>query len=84
MKHPWQVIIEDRLPRKVFNLVDVLVSRTNFGLITVKTRKSCVFAFTSERHVRKVFSDLTTGSRGIVVEISIKTSYLLTLHSCVY
>ena len=25
-----------------------------------------------------------TGSRGIIVEISIKTSYLLKLHSCIY
>jgi len=36
-----------------------LVSCTNFGLITVKTRKNCVFAFTRERRVRKVFNNLT-------------------------
>ena len=59
VKHPWQVIVEDRLPRELFNVLDSLVNRTNFGLITMKTRKNCVFAFTVERRVRKVFNDLT-------------------------
>ena len=62
VKHPWQVIVEDRLPRELFNVLDSLVSRTNFGLITVKTKKNCVFAFTAERRVRKVFMTLLTNS----------------------
>ena len=60
VKHPWQVIVEDRLPRELFNVLDSLVSRTNFGVITLKKRrKNCLFAFTKERHARKVFNDLT-------------------------
>lgn len=64
VKHPWQVIVEDRLPIELFNVLESLVSCTNFGLITVKTRKNCVFAFTRERRVRKVFNDLTDQQLG--------------------
>ena len=64
VKHPWQVIVEDRLPRELFNVLNVLVSRSNFGVIVVKTRKTCVFAFTKERRVRKVFNDLTDEKLG--------------------
>ena len=42
VNHPWQVIVEDRLLRELFNVLDVLVSRSNFGVIVVKTRKTCV------------------------------------------
>ena len=64
VKHPWQVILEDRLPIELFNILESLVSCTNFGLITVKTRKNCVYAFTKERSVRKVFNDLTDHQLG--------------------
>ena len=37
-------------------------NRSNFGV--VKTRKTCVFAFTNERLVRKVFNDLTNQKLG--------------------
>ena len=59
VKHPWQVVVEDRLPRELFTILEATVSRTNYGNITVKTQKNCVFAFTSYNRVKKVFSDLT-------------------------
>ena len=59
VKHPWQVIVEEKLPRELFDVFETIVSRTNFGVITIKTPKNCVFAFTSHNRVRKVFSDCT-------------------------
>ena len=59
VKHPWQVIVEEKLPRELFDFFETIVSRTNFGVITIKTPKNCVFAFTSHNRVRKVFSDCT-------------------------
>lgn len=59
VKHPWQVIVEEKLAKELFQMIEATVSRTNFGAITVKTQKNCVFAFTSKNRVRKVFSDLT-------------------------
>lgn len=59
VKHPWQVIVEEKLPRELFDVFETIVSRTNFGVITSKTLKNCVFAFTSHNRVRKVFSDCT-------------------------
>lgn len=59
VKHPWQVIVEEKLPRELFDVFKTIVSRTNFGVITIKTPKNCVFAFTSHNRVRKVFSDCT-------------------------
>ena len=46
VKHPWQVVMDDRLPRELFDILEAAVLRTNFGVITAKTQKSCVFAFT--------------------------------------
>ena len=62
VKHPWQVIVEDKLPKELFNVLTAIVSRTNFGVITVRTPKNCVYAFTSKSRVRKVFCDLTDES----------------------
>jgi len=59
VKHPWQVIVEEKLPRELFDVFETIVSLTNFGVITIKTRKNCVSAFTSHNRVRKVFSDCT-------------------------
>ena len=59
VKHPWQVIVEDKLTREHFGILEATVTRTNFGVITVKRQRNCVFAFTSYHRVRKVFSDLT-------------------------
>ena len=51
--------MEEKLPRELFDVFETIVSRTNFGVITIKTPKNCVFAFTSHNRVRKVFSDCT-------------------------
>ena len=59
VKHPWQVIVEEKLSRELFDVFETIVSRTNFGVITIKTPKNCVFTFTSHSQVRKVFSDCT-------------------------
>ena len=59
VKHPWQVIVEVKLARELFGILEATVSRTNFGVITVKTQRNCVFAFTSYHRVRKVVFDLT-------------------------
>ena len=47
MKHPWQVVMVNRLPRELFDILEAAVLRTKFGVITVKTQKNCVFAFTN-------------------------------------
>ena len=62
VKHPWQVIVEDKLPKELFDMVAATVSRTSFGVISVKTQKNCVFAFTSHIRIRNLFSDLTDQS----------------------
>jgi len=59
VKHPWQVVMVDRLPRELFDILEAAVLRTNFGVITMKTQKNCVFAFTNYHQVRKLLSDLT-------------------------
>ena len=59
VKHPWQVIVEDRLSGELFKILEATVSRTNYSVITVKTQKNCVFVFAAYNRVRKVFSDLT-------------------------
>ena len=59
VKNPWHVILEDRLPKELFGLLEEVVSKTRYGLITVKTQKNCVFAFTSRIRVRRVFCALT-------------------------
>ena len=51
--------MDDRLPRELFDIFEAAVLRTNFGVITAKTQKNCVFAFTCYHRVRKLFSDLT-------------------------
>ena len=42
VKHPWQVIVEDKLPKELFNVLTAIVSRTNFGVITARTPKNCL------------------------------------------
>ena len=59
VKNPWHVILEDRLPIELFIILEEVVSKTRYGLITVKTQKNCVFAFTSRIRVRGVFCALT-------------------------
>ena len=59
VKNPWHVILEDRLPKELFGVLEEVVSKTRYGLITVKTQKNCVFAFTSRIRVRRVFCALT-------------------------
>lgn len=59
VKNPWHVILEDRLPKELFIILEEVVSKTRYGLITVKTQKNCVFAFTSRIRVRRVFCALT-------------------------
>ena len=59
VKHPWQVVMDNRLLKKLFYIFEAAVLQTNFGPITRKTQKSCVIAFTSHHRVRKLFSDLT-------------------------
>ena len=43
-------------------MVAATVSRTSFGVISVKTQKNCVFALTSHIRIRNLFSDLTDQS----------------------
>ena len=59
VKKPWHVILEDRLPKELFIILEEVVSKTRYSLITVKTQKNCVFAFTSRIGVRRVFCALT-------------------------
>lgn len=59
VKHPWQVIVKAGLPRELFNILETIVSRTNFGVITVRTPEDCAYAFTSRNRVREVFSNCT-------------------------
>ena len=47
---------------EVFDMVAATVSRTSFGVISVKTQKNCVFALTSHIRIRNLFSDLTDQS----------------------
>ena len=37
VKHPWQVVMDDRLPKELFDILEAAVLRTNFGVITAKT-----------------------------------------------
>ena len=59
VKHAWQVVVEEKLHRELFQILEAIVSRTHFGVIADRTRKNCVFAFISHDRVRKVFSDCT-------------------------
>ena len=43
IKQPWQVVMDDRLPRELFDILEAAVLRTNFGVITARTKKNCVF-----------------------------------------
>lgn len=47
VKYPWQVVMDIRLAKELFDIFEAAVLRTNFGLITAKTKKNYVFAFTS-------------------------------------
>ena len=58
-KESLACILEDRLPKELFGVLEEVVSKTRYGLITVKTQKNCVFAFTSRIRVRRVFCALT-------------------------
>lgn len=64
VKHPWKVIVKEKLPKELFDMVEVTVSRTSFGEISMKTQTNCLFTFTSQKKVRKLFSDLTDKSTG--------------------
>ena len=44
VKHAWQVVVEEKLHRELFQILENIVSRTNFGVIADRTRKNCVFA----------------------------------------
>ena len=55
VKDPWHICLEDRLPKELFGVLEEITSKTNYGLITVKTKKNCVFAFTSRIRVRRIF-----------------------------
>ena len=66
VKHAWQVVVEEKLHRELFQILENIVSRTNFGVIADRTRKNCVFAFTSRDRVRKVFSDCTDRVRTLL------------------
>lgn len=59
VKNPWHVILEDRLPRELFGILEGIISKTIYGLITAKTQKNCVYAFTSPIRTRRVFCALT-------------------------
>ena len=59
VRHAWKVVVEEKLHRELFQILEAIVSRTNFGVIADRTRKNGVFAFTSHDRVRKVFSDCT-------------------------
>lgn len=56
---PWQFSLEDRPLKELFGVLKEITSKTNYGLITVKTKKNCVFAFTSRLGVRGIFCALT-------------------------
>lgn len=64
VKHPWKVIVKEKLPKELFDMVEATVSRTSLGEISMKTQTNCVFTFTSQKEVRKLFSDLTDKSTG--------------------
>ena len=64
VKHPWKVIVKEKLPKELFDTVEATVSRTSFGEISMKTQTNCLFTFTSQKKVRKLFSDLTDKSTG--------------------
>lgn len=68
------VISRDPVESELFDMVAATVSRTSFGVISVKTLKNCVFAFTSHIRVRNLFSDLTDQSvdRGSFVKRRVK------------
>lgn len=59
VKHAWQVVVKEKLHRELFQILEAIVSRKNFEVVADRTRKNCVFAFTSRNRVRKVFSDCT-------------------------
>ena len=59
VKHPWHIILEDKLPKELFGVFEEIASKTNYGMITAKTKKNCVFAFTSRTRVRRMFCALT-------------------------
>ena len=59
VKDPWHISLEDRLPKELFGVLEEITSKTNYGLITAKTKKNCVFAFTSRIRVRNIFCALT-------------------------
>ena len=62
VKHPWKVIVKEKLPKELFDMVEATVSGTSLGAISMKTQTNCVFTFTSHKEVRKLFSDLTDKS----------------------
>ena len=56
VKHPWQVIVEEKLARELFDMVEVIVLKTNYGVITVKTKKNCVCFYKLQSSQKSVFN----------------------------
>ena len=38
VKHPWKVIVKEKLPKELFDMVEATVSRTSLGEISMKTQ----------------------------------------------
>ena len=55
-------MVEDKLPKEVFNVLTAIVSQTNFGVIKARMPKNCVYAFKSKSRVSKVFCNVTDES----------------------
>lgn len=55
-------MVEDKLPKELFNVLTAIVLRKHLGVIKARPPKNCVYAFTSKSQVRKVFCDLTDES----------------------
>lgn len=58
VRHPWTVIYEDVISRELFEIVERIVSRTDYAVIVQRTEKKCFMAFTNARRVRRLFSDI--------------------------
>ena len=52
----WGFFLEIGLPKELFIILEEVVSKTRYGLITVE---NCVFLITSRIQVRRVFCALT-------------------------
>ena len=57
-KNPWRVIVSENLSRELFDVIQQIVSRTSYGVITHSTRKRIVMAFTKDTRVRRLFCEI--------------------------